>query len=151
VRVSDDADVRAFLDTVTPARRRRDAETLLGLMSRITGEQPRLSGSIVAFGTYRYRYASGHEGESAPAAFAPRKASLVIYLSDGVGAHAARLARLGPHRAGTVCIYITDLEAVDLDVLAEVIEASFRTLAGGGGTYTRRARDGAAPGAQHPK
>jgi hypothetical protein len=137
--VSDD-DVRAFLEAVTPAKRRRDAETMLELMSRITGDPPRLEGSIVAFGTYHFRYASGREGESAPAAFAPRKASLVVYLSDGVGAHASRLARLGPHREGLVCVYITDLEAVDHGVLEEIIEASYRTLTNS--TYTLRARDG---------
>lgn len=138
--VSDDASVREFIDAVTPAKRRRDAETVLDLMSRITGEQPRLSGTIVAFGTYNFRYASGREGVSAPAGFAPRKASLVIYLSDGVGAHATRLARLGPHRTGVSCLYITDLEALDLGVLGEIIESSFRTLTRG--TYTKRARDG---------
>jgi hypothetical protein len=126
--VSDDANVRQFIDRVTPAKRRRDAETMLDLMSRITGERPHLYGSIVGFGTYRYLYASGREGESAPAAFAPRTSSLVVYLSDGVSAHASRLARLGPHRDGTVCIYITDLEAVDLGVLGEIVEASYRTL-----------------------
>jgi hypothetical protein len=138
--VSDDAEVRAFIDAVTPAKRRRDAETILGLMARITGEPPRLYGSIVAFGTYHFRYASGREGDSAPAAFAPRKSALVIYLSDGVRAHASRLARLGPHRPGTVCIYVTDLEALDLAVLEEIIEASYRTLSNT--TYTLRARDG---------
>ena len=100
-------------------------------MERITGEQPRLYGSIVAFGTYTFRYADGREGESSPAAFAPRKSSLVIYLSDGVGVHASRLARLGPHRPGTVCIYVTDLEALDLEVLAEIVEASYRNLTSG--------------------
>ena len=129
--MSDDAEVREFLENVTPAKRRRDAETMLGLMERITGEQPRLYGSIVAFGTYTFRYADGREGESSPAAFAPRKSSLVIYLSDGVGAHASQLARLGPHRPGTVCIYVTDLEALDHKVLAEIVEASYRNLTSG--------------------
>jgi hypothetical protein len=138
--VSEAADVRAFLDAVTPAKRRRDAQTLFDLMSRVTGEKPRLYGTIVAFGTYSFRYASGREGESAPAGFAPRKASLVVYLSDGVSAHASRLARLGPHREGVGCLYITDLDALDLDVLAEIVEESFRTLTRG--VYPLRAREG---------
>jgi hypothetical protein len=142
--VSDDADVQAFIDGVTPARRRRDAETMLRMMERVTGEKPRLFREIVYFGNYHYRYASGREGDSAPAAFAPRKRELVVYLSDGVGAHRSRLARLGTHRAGTVCVYITDLEKVDLGVLEEIVATSFRTLTGGGATYTRRAREGRA-------
>jgi hypothetical protein len=144
--VSEDADVQAFLDAVTPPKRRRDARTLLDLMSRITGEKPHLYRSIVAFGTYRFRYASGREGVSAPAGFAPRKASMVIYLSDGVGAHASRLARLGPHRTGVGCLYVTDLEALDLDVLGQIIEASFRTLTSG--IYPLRAREGRENSAQ---
>jgi hypothetical protein len=57
-------DVRAFLDRVTPATRQRDAEVLLHLMGDITGEPPALHGTIVGFGTYHYKYASGREGDA---------------------------------------------------------------------------------------
>ena len=139
-RVSEDAEVRAFIDGVTPEKRRRDAETMLAMMERITGEPPQLDRGIVYFGSYVVRYANDREGESAPAAFAPRKRELVVYLSEGVDAHASRLARLGAHRPGTVCIYLTDLEKVDLAVLEEIVEASYRTLTTEGSTYRRHAR-----------
>lgn len=126
-----DAAVRTYLEGVTPARRRADAETLLELMSRVTGEQPRLHGTIIGFGSYHYRYESGREGDSAAAAFAPRKPATVVYLSDGISAHTDRLERLGPHTTGVGCLYLKDLSAVDLGVLEEIVAASYRTLSQG--------------------
>ena len=84
------ADVRRFVDAVTPERRRRDAETLLKLMHRATGEAPRLQHKAIGFGEYHYRYESGREGDAAAARFAPRKAATSVYLMDGVAAHAIR-------------------------------------------------------------
>ena len=85
MRVPDD--VRAFLDRVTPATRKRDAEVLLHLMGDITGERPALHGTIVGFGTYHYKYASGRGGDADAAAFAPRKGAMVVYLMDGIASH----------------------------------------------------------------
>lgn len=133
-----DPDVQAFLDGVTPARRRRDAETMVALMQRVTGLEPRLWGSIVAFGQYHYRYDSGREGDAPAAAFAPRKPALTVYLNDGVGAHEERLAALGPHTTGKGCLYLKDLGAVDLDVLEQIVASSFATLTAG--TFPDRAR-----------
>ncbi len=133
-------EVQEFIAKVTPDRRRHDAETLLELFSRATGEPPTLWGSIVGFGSYHYRYDSGREGDTAAVAFAPRKAASVVYIVDGVGAHTEELARLGPHTTGVGCLYLKDVAAVDLDVLAEIVGGAYRTLTAG--VYTKRARDG---------
>ncbi|GED11055.1 DUF1801 domain-containing protein [Cellulosimicrobium cellulans] len=126
-----DADVEAFLAAVSDPVRRRDAHRLVELLSRITGEPPRMWGSsIVGFGTYHYRYASGREGDMAAAGFSPRKAATTVYLMDGVDAHAALLDRLGPHTVGKGCVYVKDLDAVDLGVLEEVVKRSYATLTG---------------------
>lgn len=136
-----DASVRAFLDGVTHAGRRRDAETMLELMQRVTGEPARMWGpSIVGFGTYHYTYESGREGDAPAAGFSPRKPATTVYLADGVGAHADSLERLGPHTTGVGCLYMKDLEQVDLDVLEGVIASSYRTVIAG--TFGNRARDG---------
>jgi hypothetical protein len=135
-----DDTVREYIDAVTPAKRRRDAETLLGLMGRITGEPARVSGTIVGFGEYHYRYESGREGDAPAAGFAARKAATSIYLLDGVGAHVDLLARLGPHTTGVGCLYVKDLEKVDLAVLESILARSYETLTSG--TYTQRAREG---------
>lgn len=135
-----DASVDEFIESVTSPRRRRDARTLVALMRRLTGEEPRMWGpSIIGFGEYRYRYDSGREGRAGAMGFAPRTASTTIYLPDGTGAHEERLARLGPHTASLVCVYIKDLEKVDLDVLEEVLLASYRNVTDG--VFTKRARD----------
>lgn len=127
-----DADVAAFVTAVRPAGRRRDAERLLALYRRTTGEEPRMWGpSIVGFGTYHYRYPSGREGDMAAGAFSPRTAATTVYLADGVAAHADLLARLGPHTLGTGCLYVKDLDAVDLDVLAELVHRSYATVTAG--------------------
>jgi hypothetical protein len=133
-------ELEKFLANLAPAKRQRDARTLITLMERVTGEPPTLSGTIIGFGSYHYRYESGREGDAAAAGFAPRKAATVVYLNDGVGAHAEDLERLGPHTSGVGCVYLKDLEQVDLAVLERIIARSWRTLTSG--TYTNRAREG---------
>jgi len=135
-----DATIAAWLDGITPEVRRRDARTLVELYSRATGQPPRLHGSIVGFGHYAYRYASGRTGDGAAGAFAARKPSTVIYLADGNGAHASALARLGPHTTGVGCLYIKDLSKVDLGVLEGIIRSSYATLTAG--VFGQRAREG---------
>lgn len=132
--------VHDYLSGIQPQKRRRDADTLLTLMKRATGEDPRLWGSIVGYGEYHYRYESGREGDAPAAGFAPRKAASTIYVVDGVGAHSDLLERLGPHTTGVGCIYIKDLAAVDLDILEEIVRRSHTSLTDG--TYTKRAREG---------
>jgi Domain of unknown function (DU1801) len=132
--------VRAYLDGVTPEKRRRDAEKVLELMSRVTGEPPRLWGSIIGFGQYHYKYESGREGDVAAAGFAPRKAATTIYLVDGIGRYEDQLKQLGPHTTGVGCLYIKDLDKVDLSVLEDIVAGSYRTVTKD--TYKLRAREG---------
>jgi hypothetical protein len=133
-------ELERFLANLTPAKRQRDARTMLALMERVTGEPPTLSGTMIGFGSYHYHYDSGREGDAAAASFAPRKAATVVYLMDGVEAHAEDLDRLGPHTTGVGCLYIKDLEQVDLAVLERIVAQSWRTLTRG--TFTNRAREG---------
>lgn len=133
------SDVEQYIAAIPSPKRRRDAETLVELMRRATGEEPVLSGTIVGFGQYHYRYASGREGDSHAAAFAPRSAATTVYLNDGVDAHADDLARLGPHTTGVGCLYLKDLAAVDLTVLEKVVRDCHRTLTAG--VFGERAGD----------
>jgi hypothetical protein len=135
-----DSAVRDYLDGIKSPKRRRDAEAMVELMCRATGEQPGMWRSIVAFGEYQYRYESGREGSAPAAGFAARAAATTVYLSDGVEAHAELRERLGPHKAGVGCLYIKDLNEVDLEVLEAIIARSYATLTAG--THTNRAREG---------
>ena len=80
--------------------------------------------SIVGFGSYHYKYASGHEGDSALAGFAVRGRELVVYIAEGFEGRDVLLARLGKHRIGKVCVYIRRLADVDLQVLETLIAES---------------------------
>jgi hypothetical protein len=132
--------VRAHLETVASEVRRRDADTLLELMARITDKEPRMWGpSIIGFGSYHYKYASGREGDAPAAGFSPRKAATSDYLADGVGTYTKQLARLGEHKVGVGCLYLKDLGKVDLKVLESIITESYRAVTAG--TFGQRAAE----------
>ena len=126
------APVAEFLAQVPDEQRREDAHRLCALMQEITGEPPAMWGtSIIGFGSYHYRYASGREGDSALASFSPRSQALAIYLiGDFEERHGSVLARLGPHKAGKGCLYIKRLDDVDTGALRELIDRSVRVRKG---------------------
>ena len=101
-------------------------------MQEITGEPPVMWGtSIIGFGTYHYRYASGHGGDSPLAGFSPRRQHLVIYLvGEFENRYRPVLARLGPHETGKGCLYIKRLDDVDDGALRELIDRSVRVHKG---------------------
>jgi hypothetical protein len=126
------APAEEFLARVPGEQRRGDARRLCAMMAEITGEPPAMWGtSIIGFGAYHYRYASGREGDSPLASFSPRRQHLAIYLVSEFGnRHRSALARLGPHRTGKGCLYINRLDQVDQDALRELIERSVRVRRG---------------------
>ena len=101
-------------------------------MAEVTGEPAQMWGaSIVGFGTYHYRYDSGHEGDAPLVGFSPRKTQLVIYLVGGYEErYQAALARLGPHKTGKGCLYLKRLADVDRDALRELIDRTVRVHRG---------------------
>lgn len=130
--VENDDDVAAFVASVADPGRQADARTLLELMGRVTGQPAKMWGtSIVGFGRYHYRYESGREGDMAAAAFSPRKAATSVYFMDGFDGHGDLLARLGPHRHGAGCLYVTCLDEVDLGVLEQMVHRSYARLTSG--------------------
>jgi hypothetical protein len=124
------ADVQAFLGRVQGGERRADCQALVKLLARITGEPPCMWGpSIVGFGTYHYRYESGHQGDCPRAAFAPRKQDLTVYLMPGFDAQADLLRSLGKHKTGKSCLYLKRLADVDPAVLEQLVRRSFEEIA----------------------
>ena len=115
------ADVEAFLAAVEPEARQADARAVCDLMSKVSGEPPRMWGSaIVGFGSYHYTYDSGRQGDAPLVGFSPRKAALTLYIMAG-HQDDALMARLGKYKTGKACLYLNRLADVDQDVLAEVI------------------------------
>ena len=124
-----DGDVRSYLEAVANPRRREDSLVMLELMSAITGEPPAMWGSsIVGFGSYRYRYASGREGDWFLTGFAPRKRVLTLYIMPGFDRYAALLAKLGKYKTGKSCLYVNKLDDVNLEALKALIAASVETM-----------------------
>ena len=120
-----DASVADFLNAVPDEDKRADAWRVLRLMEEETGEPPRMWGdSIVGFGRYHYKYASGREGDMPLIGFSPRKASLSLYVLTGSDQQEALLARLGKHTIGKSCLYIKRLSDVDEAALRELMRAS---------------------------
>ena len=118
--------VAALLDTIANKRRRADAETLITLMTRITGYEPQVWGdTMIGFDQYHYIYDSGREGDSFLAGFSPRKQNTVIYITNGCKEYASILERLGKHKSSVSCLYINKLEDVDALVLEELISKSY--------------------------
>lgn len=115
--------VQAVIDAVVNDRRRADATDLLGLMSTVTGEAPRVWGAdTIGFGQYRYRYKTGQEGEFFKVGFSPRKDRLTLYIMSGLQGFEDILERLGPHRAAKSAVHLKWLEDADRQVLIELIE-----------------------------
>jgi len=124
-----DADPAVFLASVENETRREDAQRLMQLMSRATGEPARMWGaSIVGFGEFHYISDAGREGDWMMVGFAPRKAASVVYLLDGLDAHEAALAELGPHTRGKGCLYLKKLDDVDLGVLEGMVRRTYERL-----------------------
>jgi len=119
-----------FIASVDHPVRRADAEVLLEMMTRITGETPKMWGpSMIGFGQYHYRYESGRKGDAMRTGFSPRKANMVVYIMPGYTDFSAILDRLGKHKLGKSCLYINKLADVDLDVLEELIRAGLADMA----------------------
>jgi hypothetical protein len=119
----------AFLDRVEPARRREDGKALLTFFADVTGFTPVMWGpSMIGYGRYHYVYASGREGDFLATGFSPRKANLSIYILPGYQDYSEILSRLGKHKLGKSCLYVTKLADIDMDVLAELIRAGLQDL-----------------------
>ena len=126
-----EASVDAFINAIDDERKRDDARAVAAMMADITGAPAKMWGSsIVGFGTYHYRYASGREGDFMEVGFAPRKRALTLYIMAGFSAYEELLAKLGKHTTGKSCLYVKRLADVDLAVLRELIERSVSYIRG---------------------
>jgi hypothetical protein len=125
-----DASVEEFLDSVANERKRQDSYAILELMQDVTGEEPAMWGtSIVGFGSYHYKYASGRENEWFLVGFSPRKQNLTLYIMSGFDDYESLLADLGKYKTGKSCLYINKLEDVDQSTLRELVEKSVTHMA----------------------
>jgi len=122
--------VDAFLEGIKHPVRREDGKAVRAMMERVTGQPATMWGpSIIGFGTYHFRYASGHEGDSPRVGYSPRSANLVLYVG-GFPEYEALLGQLGKHKRSKACLYMNKLTDVDLEVLEEITRRTFAATDG---------------------
>ncbi len=124
-----DASVREFLDTIEDEAKRDDCYEIMNMMQEVSGEEPKMWGSsIIGYGTYHYKYASGREGDWMRIGFSPRKLNITLYLLAGVERNAEILSRIGKYKNGKSCFYIKKLDDIDRKVLRELMTASLEHI-----------------------
>ncbi|MCM3388029.1 DUF1801 domain-containing protein [Ureibacillus chungkukjangi] len=120
-----DQSVIEFIESVDSAKKREDAYNLLKIFEETSGFEAKMWGpSIIGFGSYHYKYESGHEGDAPLVGFSPRKAKISLYFATGDSAREKLLERFGKHTSGKACVYINKLADVNEDVLKELITDS---------------------------
>jgi Domain of unknown function (DU1801) len=123
------ASVDKFLKGIKDEQSRDDCYKILEVMKKATKAEPKMWGtSIVGFGDYHYKYASGREGDWFLVGFSPRKQNLTLYLMGGLGAHDELLSNLGKYTTGKGCLYIKKLEDVDMKVLKKLVTDSVKHM-----------------------
>ena len=123
------ASVTAFINAIDDPDKRADARKVAAMMRKATGKRARMWGaSIVGYGTYHYRYASGREGDFMLTGFSPRKQSLTVYVMAGFSKYDGLLKKLGKHKTGKSCLYIKRLSDVDEAVLQRLIDESVKYM-----------------------
>ena len=121
--------VSAYLNGVEPISARRDAKLLAKLFKETTGAKPKMWGSsIVGYGEYTYYRANGDAGVMAASGFSIRKSGPVLYIMPGYKKYALLLEKIGPHKLGKSCMYLKNLNDVDMKVVAKLIKEGIKDL-----------------------
>jgi hypothetical protein len=124
-----DSSVLEFIENVESAKKREDAYQLLDIFTEVTGYEAKMWGpSIIGFGTYHYKYASGHEGDAPLAGFSPRKAKISLYFATGDTDREELLMQFGKHEAAKACVYINKVSDINVDILKALISQSVTFL-----------------------
>ena len=123
------ASVTAFINAIDNPEKRADARKLAAMMRKATGKRAKMWGpSMVGYGTYHYRYASGREGDFMMTGFSPRKQALTVYIMAGFSKYDALMKKLGKYKTGKSCLYIKRLSDVDEAVLQRLIGESVKYM-----------------------
>ncbi|MGG1679498.1 DUF1801 domain-containing protein [Neobacillus sp. NRS-1170] len=114
-----------FIEKVDSLKKREDAYKLLDIFTETTGYPAKMWGpSIIGFGSYHYKYESGHEGDAPLVGFSPRKAKISLYFAPGDTKREELLKDFGKYTTGKACVYINKVADINVDVLKELINQS---------------------------
>ncbi|RAR73911.1 DUF1801 domain-containing protein [Flavobacterium aciduliphilum] len=110
---------------VADDQKKIDSFELIHLMEKWTGFPAKMWGpSIIGFGSYSYKYASGHEGTAPILAFSPRKAAFSLYVYSPSDENTLLLDELGKYKLAKACIYVKKLSDIQLSTLELVCKAT---------------------------
>ncbi|MGE8206866.1 DUF1801 domain-containing protein [Heyndrickxia sp. NPDC080065] len=124
-----DSSVIEFIENIENPKKREDAYQLLDIFTEVTGYKAKMWGtSIIGYGSYHYKYESGHEGDAPLVGFSPRKAKISLYFSPGDPKREELLEEFGKHTVGKGCVYINKFADIDVEVLKELIIGSVNFL-----------------------
>ena len=121
-----EVDVQDFINAyVENDQKKADSFRLIELLSRISGFEPKMWGpTIIGFGSYHYKYESGHEGDAPVLGFSPRKAEFSLYVYSDTEESKQLLGSLGKFKMGKACIYVKKLSDINTDILEKLCLAS---------------------------
>lgn len=123
--------VPAYLNKIADEKKRKDFKTLVDLIAKATGLEPKMWGTaIVGFGSYHYKYESGREGDAPLTGLSARVNAIVLYLGSEFEKREELLAKFGKHKVGGGCVYVQKLEDIDTVILIKMVKNSV--------SYTRR-------------
>jgi hypothetical protein len=121
--------VSVFIKTVPDQQKQKDSLAMIEIMERQSGFEAKMWGpAVVGFGSYHYKYESGHQGDAPLVGFSPRKAALVLYLFCEDGRKEELLKKFGKYKTGKSCIYIQKLEDINIEILEKLIVHSIKFL-----------------------
>lgn len=121
--------VSTFLASIADEKKRKESKAIVKMMAEATNSKPAMWGeSIVGFGSYHYKYASGREGDWMKAGFSPRKQNLTVYIMTDFRKYSDLFKKLGKHKTGKCCLYINKLEDIDFSVLKQLVTKSVQDM-----------------------
>lgn len=110
-------------------QKKQDSLQLIDLMKKWSGFEPKMWGpTMIGFGSYHYKYASGHEGDAMLIDFSPRKAEFSLYVSAPGNENKTLLEKLGKYKMGKSCIYFKKLADLDLGTLEKLSKETIRYI-----------------------
>ncbi len=120
------ASVKDFLNSIENEQKRKDCFEVLKIMEAATGQKGHMWGTaMVGFGSYHYKYESGHEGDMCKVGFSPRKANITLYIMMGARADADMLKKLGKHKVSGSCLHINKLADIDTAILKKLVKEAY--------------------------
>lgn len=121
--------VNDFIDAIADEIKIKDSYQLIDLIKEQTGLEPKMWGaSIIGFGSYHYKYDSGHEGDSCLIGFSPRANAISLYFYLDPEKRESHLQKLGKYKASKGCIYIKKLADIDVEALKTMIKDSIEYM-----------------------